>query len=305
MKCKLFFVVALIAIHTAMSVTFTQAQGLPKPQVKYLGKEDYVYQGQQRTKYKLAVVNRSAYAKELFQPAPELPPCGLNKNAWRASVDIYNKENNKYIYGYCDNPNDDFAFVLTKTDLPPKEVFITITDRKTNTKVTSNTVIITPLMMSNVGAAPATPQGQTDLSMREALYFTGTKSESIDIKNDPFAAKGTRYNLSTELAKGCVKDVCEFNVGAIGSRSGAMAAAVSTYGFLSLEDSSGAGNTIYFEPSAASKQLVVPMKLKMGKNRVTFTIDPYKKTVETNENNNAFSVDVIVMPRGSNKTVKN
>ena len=34
----------------------------------------------------------------------------------------------------------------------------------------------------------------------------------------------------------------------------------------------------------------------MGMNKVTFTIDPYKKTTESNEGNNSFSVNFKVTP---------
>lgn len=306
---KIALAIGLMALNAAFPFSEVQAQGLPTPQVKYTGRENIQDQGKSWTRYFFTVTNQSAYAKELFEPAPELPPCGLNKKAWRGHVEIYNQENNKVLYGYCGKPEGeplkDLMFTVANDQAQPKAFYVSITDRKTNAKATSKPVAIPPPLMSSVGAAPATPKGQTDLSMREALYFTGTKTETIDLKNDPYAAKGATFNLSTELAKSCVKDVCEFNVGAIGFRSGPMSTALSTYGYISLEDSSGAGNTIYFAPSAASKQLVVPVKLKMGKNRITVTIDPYKKTAETNEGNNSFSVDVIVNRRGNNPNVKN
>ncbi len=46
--------------------------------------------GKQWTRYKLAILNRSVYANELFALAPDLPPCGDNKNSARTWVDIYN-----------------------------------------------------------------------------------------------------------------------------------------------------------------------------------------------------------------------
>ena len=138
---------------------------------------------------------------------------------------------------------------------------------------------------------------QTDLSMREALYFTGGKSDAIDLQNDKYAAKGSTLNLTAELAKSCDKNTCEFNVGFIGFRSGNLAPALSSYGLISVEKGGLAGNTVYFAASETTKSVVVPVKLKVGMNKLTFSIDPYKKTRETNESNNTFSVNVILNGR--------
>ena len=155
-------------------------------------------------------------------------------------------------------------------------------------------IIVLALALLGAGASI---QAQTDLSMREALYFTGSKANSIDLANDRYAAKGSTTNLSTDMAKSCDKSVCEFNVGFIGFRSGNVTPALSSYGLISVEGFGLAGNTVYFAGSETTKSVVVPVKLKLGQNRLTFTIDPYKKTRETNETNNTFTVDVIVSGR--------
>ena len=141
-------------------------------------------------------------------------------------------------------------------------------------------------------------QAQTDLSMREALYFTGSNGSTIDLKNDKYVAKGGTLNVSAATAKSCEKNTCEFNVGFIGFRSGDMATALSSYGLISVEGAGLVGNTVYFAASEATKAGVLPVKLKFGTNKITFTIDPYKKTAETNERNNTFSVNVFVSRRG-------
>ena len=143
-------------------------------------------------------------------------------------------------------------------------------------------------------------EAQTDLSMREALYFTGSNASTIDLKNDKYVAKGATLNIPAELAKSCEKNTCEFNVGFIGFRSGNLGTALSSYGLISVEGGGLVGNTVYFAASEATKQAVHPVKLKTGMNRITFTIDPYKKTPETNERNNTFSVNVIVNGRRGN-----
>jgi hypothetical protein len=140
---------------------------------------------------------------------------------------------------------------------------------------------------------------QTDLSMREALYFTGPNASSISLAKDAYVAKGSTLNLSADVAKSCDKNTCEFNVGFIGFRSGNTTGVLSSYGLISVENGGLAGNTIYFAASETTKQVVVPVKLRLGTNKLTFAIDPYKKTRETNENNNTFAVNVIVSSRGN------
>ena len=139
---------------------------------------------------------------------------------------------------------------------------------------------------------------QTDLSMREALYFTGSNGLSINLSKDVYVAKGATLNLSADVAKSCDKNTCEFNVGFIGFRSGNTSSELSGYGLVMVEGLGLAGNTVYFAPAETTKQVVVPTKLKVGHNKLTFTIDPYKKIRETNENNNTFSVTVVVNAAG-------
>ena len=135
-----------------------------------------------------------------------------------------------------------------------------------------------------------TASAQTDLSSRSALYFTGAKANQIDLKNDRFVASGGTMELKASDGANCSNGSCEFNIGFIGFRSGTTSAALSSYGLLQVENGGMVGNTIYFAPAQSIKQGVLPVKLKTGSNRVTFTIDPYKKTAETNERNNSFSV---------------
>jgi hypothetical protein len=149
-------------------------------------------------------------------------------------------------------------------------------------------VAASPSTLALVGASGA--QGDTDLSMRAALYFTGSKTSQIDLKNDPFVSSGGSMELKASDGANCSNGLCEFNIGFVGFRSGNTSSALSSYGLLQVENGGLVGNTIYFAPAQNVKQGVLPLKLKMGSNRVTFTIDPYKKTAETNERNNSFSV---------------
>ncbi len=122
---------------------------LPQPQLALTGMESYTASGGQFTRYKLAVVNRAAYPAELFQAAPDLPPCGSNTNSARAWVNIYDQDDNR-LYGFCalGSPADlgDLWFAVPEGDAAPNKVYITIEDRRCGITYMSNQVsLATPV----------------------------------------------------------------------------------------------------------------------------------------------------------------
>lgn len=73
------------------------AQQIPKPVL--------IFKGSMRnasgiTQYNFAVSNYSAYSGEFFKPAPDLPPCGVNHDASRMWVEIFDNDQ-KHISGFC------------------------------------------------------------------------------------------------------------------------------------------------------------------------------------------------------------
>jgi hypothetical protein len=132
----------------------------------------------------------------------------------------------------------------------------------------------------------------TDLSMRRALYFTGGKPDKIDTKTDRYVAENGTMNLTQSDATKCEAGGCYFNVGFIAFRQPSRGT-LSTYAL--IQAAAGlVGNTVYFADKEGTKQGVLPVKLHVGSNKVTFQIDPYKKTPESDENNNTFSVTIVV-----------
>jgi len=162
------------------------------------------------------------------------------------------------------------------------------------------------LALALVGAISVNAQtSQLDLSMRTALYFTGAKADKIDRANDKYVVnKDGTMRLLTNQATSCDSNYCEFNIGfiAFAERAGNNGE-VSAYGLFTVDNGSSVGNEIYFADKEQIKEGVHKVKLKMGMNKVTFTIDPYEKTAEANEDNNSFSVNFkvamlkIVMPK--------
>ena len=134
----------------------------------------------------------------------------------------------------------------------------------------------------------------TDLSMRRALYFTGAKTDKIDLKNDKYVAENGSIAVSMSNATKCEDGGCYFNIGFIAFRSPAVGT-LSTFAHI-LKSSGGLdGNELIFADKAGTRQGVFSVKLPVGaQNKLTFQIDPHKKMAESNENNNSFSVTVIV-----------
>ncbi len=109
---------------------------LPRPQIRFHHKDA-------RGRVYIPVVNWSQFPNELFAQAPYLPPCGLNKNASRTWVDIFDADTNKRLYGFCAlNENQGLGKIWV---LPPKNVkrvYIVIKDRACKRSQRSNSILI-------------------------------------------------------------------------------------------------------------------------------------------------------------------
>lgn len=126
--------------------SYIMCMRLPTPRLVYDGKEDRTTRGTAYTYYSLSVANRNDYPAYLFTSAPDLAPCGLNKNASRTWVNIYDNQTGGYIYGFCalSKPSDmqSLWFAVAKGKTPPKSVYITLYDRTCGINSTSNPVNI-------------------------------------------------------------------------------------------------------------------------------------------------------------------
>jgi hypothetical protein len=126
-----------------------ESQNLPSPTIlQEGGPEEYEANGKLWKRYKLTVANRASYPAELFAPAPDLPPCGLNRNSSRAWVNILEGSSQKPIYGYCalGSPEDmkDIGFSVPSTESPPRTVRVVILDRRKNVSYVSDAVELRP-----------------------------------------------------------------------------------------------------------------------------------------------------------------
>ena len=144
--------------------------------------------------------------------------------------------------------------------------------------------MVSPLTFAN--------DDRIDLSSRQAIYLAGKKT-SIDLKNDKYVSAGGTIKVKKSEATSCSGDKCTFGLGVIAFRNGTTNA-MQTYGQFTGKTFGIVGNTVIFQVNETTKQHILPVNLAVGTNTITFSIDPQNKIAETNENNNSFSVTIIV-----------
>jgi hypothetical protein len=137
--------VALFAISSVLVLSFNgfASPAPPNPILIFIGSENLKQGGSEFTRYHFDVFNKEAFPAEMFAASPNLSPCGVNKNASRTWVDLY-EQNGKRLNGFCapgkpSNLNG-IWFALPSDEIPPSWIYIEFTDRLTNTKYKSNLV---------------------------------------------------------------------------------------------------------------------------------------------------------------------
>lgn len=121
------------------------AEPIPTPELVLLsGTENYEANGKSWVRYRLNVTNWRAFPPELFQSAPDLPPCGSNTEASRTWVDIYDAADGTKIYGFCglSSPKDlnGLWFAVEQGTVPPAAVYVELIDRRESLIYRSNAV---------------------------------------------------------------------------------------------------------------------------------------------------------------------
>jgi ketosteroid isomerase-like protein len=136
-------VLAIVLCVSAVSV-FGQAVDLPAPQLRYVGFQDRDWNGQTLRMYKFEIKNRSEFPAELFDTAPDLPPCGLNYNSSRTWVYFFDAKTKARLYGFCGMKDSSelgkLWFSRQVSASQPKSVYIEMTDRRTGSLYRSNEV---------------------------------------------------------------------------------------------------------------------------------------------------------------------
>ncbi|MBD1869482.1 hypothetical protein H6F95_19705 [Cyanobacteria bacterium FACHB-471] len=152
---------------------------IPMPQLRVVRIENYEAGGQPWTRYCLSVDNYAAFPADLFAASPDLPPCGLNRNASRTWVNIH-AEGGATLYGFCalGSPSNlkDLWFARPRGQQPPASVYITLVDRRNNITYASNSVNPTAI----APAPPDTPPAG------EALFREVTRVLESGVEPRPF-----------------------------------------------------------------------------------------------------------------------
>ena len=111
----------------------TASRSSPTPVVSFVRWEPGAFPEVLRAVF--SVNNRSEFPDELFQPAPDLPPCGVNRMAWRAWV-FFVAANGQRLNGFCGGPSDPNLRAIAlngKVGAPaPTGVTLVIIDRQTD-----------------------------------------------------------------------------------------------------------------------------------------------------------------------------
>ena len=276
MKTTIVRSLGLLLMLAALSSSSAQAQNLPFAQVKFSGTEDYEANGQQWTKYNLVILNRADYANDLFTPAPDLPPCGDNKNSARTWVNIYNGQSRQRIYAFCAikaaKELGYLWFAVAKGTPAPESVFLTITDRRTNNRAVSNVVALSSGGVSTVSSGPgafpnpsaiSTSDGAADLIVTEIAFDQSASKIRIRVLN-----QGSGASRSCHLAlQSLVGDAAS-----LGTKQ-----RVWTIAIPALEPGKGFSNVIDVSPLSQTNG---PWKA---------TIDRSNAVAESNENNNTLT----------------
>jgi len=170
---------------------------LPDPELAFSGTEDYTFNGQQFTRYRLSVTNHADYPDELFAAAPGLPPCGSNTDSSRTWVDIFD-QNDTRLYGFCalgvsSNLNHLWIAVPDGTS-PPTSVYITMTDRQCSNVYTSNSV--------SLGATHPVGACILDASGASASFGYNGATNTLYVDNLRFLGQPFTINWLLDLANG-------------------------------------------------------------------------------------------------------
>jgi peroxiredoxin len=115
----------------------------PAPVLEIKGTELYNWQGRTQARIQLSVKNWTDLPKELFEPAPDLPPCGPNTYSARTWLAVRSAEG-RLLVGLCALRGIHFLNIVT-ISLPPEHlgrtsIYITLHDRRTNSTYRSNAI---------------------------------------------------------------------------------------------------------------------------------------------------------------------
>jgi hypothetical protein len=117
---------------------------LPTPVLAFTGKEARTVRGNEFWYVSLSITNWQDFSADYFQASPDLPPCGMNANASRTWVDIFNAATHRRLYGFCGISSPDTLtklwFAVPVSEQIPERVYVQFEDRRARVMQKSNIV---------------------------------------------------------------------------------------------------------------------------------------------------------------------
>ncbi|HWQ03173.1 MAG TPA: redoxin domain-containing protein [Candidatus Nitrosotenuis sp.] len=117
----------------------------PAPVLQIVTSDLYEWQGRKMVRVFVSIKNWKEFPENLFEPAPDLPPCGSNPNGARTWVAVRTEEG-RQILGLCAMRNVNslvsISFSLPPNVEPGSKILITMYDRRAQQLYRSNSVII-------------------------------------------------------------------------------------------------------------------------------------------------------------------
>lgn len=173
-----------------------------EPYIGFGGTEDYSTGGGQNlwTRYRIPVTNWMDIPSELFDPAPDLAPCGLNNNSSRTWLNIYNDQGQR-LYGFCalgSNANLSQIWVaFERGTCPPRGVYIQMQDRLCGITYTSPILDLRPYApegcydyyncLEDIIPAPVVSSSITDSSAQNGYFINLSLSNFAGYDNMIYA----------------------------------------------------------------------------------------------------------------------
>lgn len=115
------------------------------------------FRGNNVVRYGIPVSNWEELPADLFEPAPDLAPCGLNTNSSRTWVSLHDAQNDRPLFQNCGFRSPDqlkrISFDVAEGDSPPLAVYVELVDRRWDITFRSNEVSLENV----VPAPPAIP----------------------------------------------------------------------------------------------------------------------------------------------------
>jgi hypothetical protein len=120
-------------------VSPVNVMSLPTPVLAFTGREG----GDGLVTCKLSITNWNEFSADFFQASPDLPPCGMNPEASRTWIDIFDAATDARLYGFCalsDPSNLADLWFAAQSDQMPASVYVQMEDRRAAVVRKSNVV---------------------------------------------------------------------------------------------------------------------------------------------------------------------